>query len=435
MSPTPVTTTALPGPDTVTRTVLDNGLIVLVRENHAAPVTVIDGYLPTGALHDPVDRVGLASFVAGMISRGSESYDFDAFNAIIEGVGASMAAGADEHNTSFGATSLSEDFPTMLQVLADILRRPTFPQTHIQRLRSQQLVHIQERDEDTQEVAALRFYEMLYPDHPYGRANVGYTHTISAITRDDLLAFHAARYTPQGTIIVVTGDVETSRVIDLIQQRLGDWQGAPPDQSVPPIAALNNVRQQTSLIPGKIQSDIFIGCSAVPRHHPDYFSVRVANTILGRFGLMGRLGERVREELGLAYYVYSSQEAGPAAGLWFAAAGVNPANLEQAVGSLQEEFARLGETRVSEEELADTQAYLTGMLPLQLETNEGVASTLLNMEWNGLGLDYLLRYNDLVYGVNADDVQRVAQQYLRADAYALSVAGPAPETAPEFLKE
>jgi zinc protease len=142
---------------------------------------------------------------------------------------------------------------------------------------------------------------------------------------------------------------------------------------------------------------------------------------------MGRLGDKVREEEGLAYYVYSSQESGPNAGLWYAAAGVNPANVEQAITSIRREFARLAEEKVSDEELADTQAYLTGILPLQLETNEGVASTLLNMEWYQLGLDYLYRYNDLIYSVTADDVQRVAQSYLRADAYALSVAGPASE--------
>src|SRR4051812_19961845 len=155
---------ALPGPDSITRVVLDNGLIVLVRENHAAPVTVIDGYLPTGSIHDPVDKSGLASFVASMLTRGSDKYSFDTFNAMIEGVGASMAAGADDHTTSFGATSLSEDYPMMLEVLADILRRPTFPQMHIQRVRSQRLVQLQERDEDPQEMAALHFYEMIYPD-------------------------------------------------------------------------------------------------------------------------------------------------------------------------------------------------------------------------------------------------------------------------------
>ena len=421
----------LPCYEYVTRVVFDNGLRVLVRENHAAPVTVIDGYLPTGSIHDPQDKAGLASFVANMLSRGSRQYDFDTFNTLIEGVGASMAAGADEHNTSFGATSLSEDFPTMLQILADILRHPTFPPAHINRLRNQKLVHIQERDEDTQEVAALRFYEMLYPNHPYGRSTAGYTHTISTIERADLEAFHATHYSPQDAILVVVGDVETNATLDLIHQYLGDWQEPssaqtlPPSPSLTPVPLLNEVRQQHSAIPGKIQSDIFLGCPAVPRHHPDYFPIRIANTILGRFGMMGRLGDNVREQQGLAYYVYSSQEAGPNAGLWYAAAGVNPANVEQAIASMQSEFARLATEPVDAEELADTQAYLTGVLPLQLETNDGVASTLLNIEWNRLGLDYLHRYNDLIYTVTVEDVQRVAQTYLRPDAYVLSVAGPA----------
>lgn len=419
---------ALPGPDNVTRVVLDNGLILLVRENHAAPVTIIDGYLPTGSIHELAGKAGLASFTSNMLNRGSERYDFDTFNSIIEGVGASMAAGSDDHTTSFGATSLSEDFPTMLQVLADILRRPTFPQAHVQRLRNQKLVQIQERDEDTQEVAAMRFYEMFYPDHPYGRSNIGYAHTISTIERGDLEAFHAQHYGPQGAIIVVVGDVETNAAIDLVQQHFGDWQGPSPNQSIPPLPTINEARSQISLLPGKIQSDLFIGCRGVSRRDPDYFPVRVANTILGRFGMMGRLGDKVREEQGLAYYVYSSQESGPNAGIWYAAAGVNPANVDQAIASIQEEFATLASERVTDEELADTQAYLTGVVPLQLETNDGVASTLLNMEWNQLGLDYLHHYNHLIYSVTAEDVQRVAQRYLRADAYVLSVAGPSVET-------
>ena len=415
---------ALPGPDSVTRVVLDNGLIVLIRENHAAPVTVIDGCILTGSIHDPAEKAGLASFVASMLTRGSTHYDFDAFNTIIESVGASMAAGAEDHVTNFGATSLSEDFPMMVEVLADILRRPTFPPNHVQRVRSQKLVRIQERDEDTQEVASLRFHETVYPNHPYGRSTTGYAETIKAIQRSDLQEFHAAHYSPQGAILVVVGDVETQAAIDLIQKHFGDWQGAPPDQSVPPVPKLEEVRRHHYTLPGKIQSDIVIGCPAVSRYHPDYFAVRVANTILGRFGMMGRLGEKVREEQGLAYYVYSNQEAGPVTGLWYAAAGVNPRNVDLAIASIQSEFARLAGEPVSAEELADTQAYLTGILPLQLETNEGVASTLLNIERYGLGLDYLQRYNGLIYSVTAADIQRVAKSYLRLDAYALVVAGP-----------
>jgi zinc protease len=140
--------------------------------------------------------------------------------------------------------------------------------------------------------------------------------------------------------------------------------------------------------------------------------------------MMGRLGEVVREEQGLAYYAFSSQDADVVSGVWYASAGVNPDDVDQAVESILAEFARLGDEPVSEEELSDSQAYMTGVLPLTLETNEGVASTLLNMEWHGLGLDYLQRYNDLIYGVTPADVQRVAQRYLEPAGQTLVVAGP-----------
>jgi zinc protease len=177
-------------------------------------------------------------------------------------------------------------------------------------------------------------------------------------------------------------------------------------------------------MPGKVQSDLVIGCPAIPRLHPDYYAVRVANTILGVFGMMGRLGEQVREEQGLAYYCYSSQDAERFAGVWLAEAGVNPDNVSQTIDSILAEFDRLGSEFVSAEELADSQAYMTGVLPLALETNGGVAARLLDIEWYGLGLDYLRRYKELIYSVTPADIQRVASQYLRKDNYALVVAGP-----------
>lgn len=167
-----------------------------------------------------------------------------------------------------------------------------------------------------------------------------------------------------------------------------------------------------------------MGTLAIPRHHPDFYAVRVANNILGQFGMMGRLGEKVREEQGLAYYSYSSVDAELHNGVWLAQAGVNPANVEQAIDSILVEFERMATTLVTAEELSDSQAYMTGVVPLTLETNSGVASTLLSIEWFDLGLDYLERYKSLIYGVTAADVQRVTAQYLRPDTCTIVVAGP-----------
>jgi zinc protease len=415
---------SFPGPDNITRVVLDNGMVVLVHENHAAPVAVLDGYLPVGAMHDPTEKAGLSHFVSGMLTRGSEAYDFEHFNEAIESIGASLSISSETHATAVSTNSLSEDFPHMVAILADVLRRPTFPAEHVERVRQQKLVSIQERDQDTQRMANLRFYETVYPGHPYGRSIAGYKETVSAITRDDLLSFYQEHFTPNGAVIAVVGDVQTDQVIDLLNQHLGDWQRPAPQQAVPPVELSPQVRQVMIPMPGKVQADITLGCPAIPRNHPDYYAVRVANTILGVFGMMGRLGERVREEQGLAYYCYSSHDAELYSGVWLAEAGVNPAHVTQAVDSILTEFVRLGSELVSDEELSDSQAYMTGVLPLMLETNAGVASRLLDLEWHGLGLDYLRRYKSLIEGVTAADVQRVAHTYLRPDNYTLVVAGP-----------
>lgn len=415
---------SFPGPHDVSRTVFANGITVLVRENHASPVAVLEGYLPVGALHDPADKTGLSQFVSQMLMRGSAHYDFDTINEAIDSIGAGLGLVSDTHALAVTLNSLSEDFPRMVEVLADILRRPTFPVEHLERVRQQKLVRIQERDQDTQRTANLRFYETIYPNHPYGRSIAGYKETVSAITHSDLMGFYQEHYTPNGAVFVVVGDVQTAAVLDLLQRHLGDWEGPAPQQSVPPAHTRHQVNRVTVPMPGKVQADIVVGCPAPPRNHPDYFAVRVANTILGVFGMMGRLGEQVREEQGLAYYCYSSHDAERYAGVWLAEAGVNPADVPQAVDSILAEFDRLGSEVVSEEELADSQAYMTGVLPLALETNSGVASRLLDMEWNNLGLDYLQRYRGLIESVSAADVQRVAQTYLRSDNYTLVVAGP-----------
>lgn len=415
---------AFPGPENVFRTQLENGITLLVRENHAAPVVVLDGYLSVGSIHEPAERAGLASFTASLLTRGSRRYDFDTFNETVEAVGASISAGTGDHQTSFSTESLAEDFPRMVELLADVLRRPTFPAEQIERVRGQWLVRLQEREQNTRSVASRRFHELLYGDHPYGRPGSGYPETIQSISREDVVAFHQNNYGPQGAIIVVSGDVTTEAVIDLLTAHLGDWRGTSPRQTLPPLSPQTDIRHESVAMPGKVQSDILIGCLAIASSDPDYFAVQVANSILGQFGMMGRLGEVVREEQGLAYYSYSMLDTDIGPGPWLAAAGVNPANVEQAVESIRAEFARLGAEPVSAEELSDSKANMTGRLPLALETNDGVTSQLLNMEWYGLGLDYLHRYADNINAITAADVQRVAAQYLRPDAYTLVVAGP-----------
>jgi zinc protease len=426
-APSAAHASAVLGPETIARVVFANGITVLVRENHAAPVAVLQGTLRAGAMHETGIQAGLASLTAGMLSRGSQRYDFDAFNDVVEGAGANLTFGADTDSTDFGITCLSEDFAPLVEVLADALRRPLFPADQFEKLRRQRLVYLRERDQDTGSVASLQFHEALFGrDHPYGRATSGYVETLETLQLDELVAFHAQRFTPQGAILVVTGDVETASVLDLLQRHFGDWEGPMPERTFPPLIARTPGEPRQIVMADKVQSDLVIGAPAIRREDPDFYAVRVANCILGQFGLMGRLGERVREEQGLAYYAYSSVVAEQIGGVWMASAGVNPEHVEQAAASIAQEFARLGAEPVPADEVADSQSYLTGVLPLMLETNEGVASTLLSMEWNNLGLDYLQRYPELIRCVTAEDIQRVARTYLDPARCTVVVAGPDP---------
>lgn len=416
------------GPETVHRVQSVNGITVLVRPNPSAPVAVLEGCLRAGSVDEVAEKAGLASFTASLVSRGSAKYDFDRYNESVESVGASVSVSGGSHVTSFGSESLVEDFPLIVEILADILRRPTFPPEHVERVRGQWLVRLQEREQSTRSVSYRRFNEMIYGDHPYGLPTSGYIETIEAISRDDVVDFHRKNYRPNQAIIVVSGDVEPQEVVALLDCHLGDWEVGEmplaPAASIPPVARVDGINRKDVSMPGKVQTDVVIGCLAVARTDPDYYAVQVANNIMGQFGMMGRLGENVRERQGLAYYSYSALDADIGVGPWVAFAGVNPQNVDQAIDSILHEFERMGREPVSDEELSDSIANMTGTLPLRLETNDGVASILLNMEWYGLGLDYLQTYRERIRSIAKEDVQRVAAEYLRADAYTLVTAGP-----------
>jgi zinc protease len=417
---------SVPGPDDVMRYELSNGIVLLVRQNHASPSVVVSGYLAVGSRDERDEQAGLAAFTASALSRGTHRRTFDQIYEEVESVGASFGISAGNHTTGFGAKSLVEDLPLILDVLADVLRDPTFPPGEVEKLRGEILTDLKERAHDTRRMAALAFYSAAYPpDHPYSRSTAGYAETVSALTREDLISFYRSGYGPQGMVIAVVGAVEPDQALAQVEAAFGDWRGAThPREPLPPVPRLARVRREFVPLPGKTQSDLLLGYPGPRRADPAFLDALLCNTILGVFGMMGRLGDSVRSEQGLAYYSYSRVDGGLGPGPWVVIAGVNPANVERAVEGIVAEIRRICEEPVSPEELADSQAFLVGSLPLRLETNEGVSRAILNIERHGLGLDYLQRYAGLIREITPARVQAAAQQWLAADAYALAIAGP-----------
>ncbi|MFN2115107.1 MAG: M16 family metallopeptidase, partial [Anaerolineae bacterium] len=336
--------------------------------------------------------------------------------------------GAGRHTTRFHAKCLSEDLADVLETLAEMLTSPAFPDAQVELVRGQIATAIKQRQSSTRHRSAVAFRELAYgTDHPYGRDTDGTADSIAAVSRSDLVAYYERALHPSGGIVALVGAAPAAAALDALSRTIGAWQpgGAPPERLVvqpPPDAG--EVRRDDVLVPGKSQSDIVLGNAAIAREHPDWLATAVANAVLGVFGLMGRLGENVRDKRGLAYYAFSRLAGGQGPGPWFASAGVNPANVDEAIEATLHEMRRLRDEPVPDAELEDVNSYISGSLPLQLETNGGVAGALLDIAQYDLGLDYLQRFPSLVAAVTADDVQRAAQAHLHPDAAAIAVAGP-----------
>ncbi len=417
---------SLPGPDNIVRQGLPNGITVLARENFNSPTVVVSGYLFAGAVDVPRDKIGLAGFTGDVLERGTRTRSFAQLYEEIESIAASFSIDAGVRTTGFGARGLVEHLPLLLDILSDVLRNPAFEKDQVEKARAEILTDIQERETNPQRMAALTFRGLAYPEnHPYHWSQTGYRETIERITRDDLEQFHETHFAPQDAVIVVVGAIKAQDAVNAVAAAFGDWQGdRPPQAELPPAPALTERRAQRLTIEDKAQSDLVLGWPGPARAAPDFVPCFVANTLFGVFGMYGRLGKIVRETNGLAYYVYSNIEGGKGPGPWRIIAGVNPANVDKTVELILQELRRLRDTRVTKEELLDTQSFLTGSLPLQLETNAGVAHALLNIERHNLGLDYLQRYTDMIMAVTAPQVQDVARRWLDPEHYALAIVDP-----------
>lgn len=419
---------ALPGPDDIVRREMSNGMVVMVRENPHVESVVITGSLHAGALYEPDELAGLAAFTASMLLRGTEQYDFGAIHELLEGNGASLSISSGIHTTGFSGKSLGVDLPLLFDLLTAALLHPTFPEEHVERLRGQIITAIKIREQDTRYMAGRTFRELAYPpEHPYHHSVMGQIDTIAAMSRDDMERFRQTAFGPRGMLIVVVGAVEAENVFALVERYFGGWanptQPAAPDMRA--IPALNAAVTQFVELDDKSQADLVLGVPGPSRFVEDWHAVSLANSILGVFGMYGRIGAEVREKNGMAYYSFSRLDGGLGPGAWRVMAGVNPVNVGPAVDAIRSELRRIVSEPVSQEELEDNKANYIGRLPLQLETNEGVAGTILTMERYGLGLDYLHHYADAVNAVSVDDVLAATQRYLDPETYALAVAGPA----------
>jgi zinc protease len=417
--------TSVPHSGNIARFELANGILIYAYENFASPATVINGYLIAGALDEPRDRLGLAGFAADCLTRGTLHHSYEHIFETTESMGANLGVSGGMFTTGFFIKSLSEDLSAMLDLLGEVIRFPTFPEAEVEKERAEWLTSLQERTNSTRAMCGLAFAELCYPEtHPYHFSTDGYPDTARTITLDDVREFHGRFYAPAGMVFTVTGAVTAERARDLIAARFGDWSAERPEREpLPDAPKIAGTPRRHVSMPGKSQSNLALGFPGPSQFDPDWLPGAMMNSILGQFGMYGRLGESVRKEEGLVYYIGSRFEGGLGPGSWNLYAGTNPSTVDRVVEISLGEMRRIRERKVKHTELDDNQAYFIGVMPLQMETNEGIAGQILNMVRYKRGLDWLLTYPDRVRAITTADVQRLAQRWLDPENYVLATAG------------
>lgn len=406
------------------REVLDNGIVLLWHESRDAPAVSIRGSFTAGSAREAREQAGLAGFTARLLRRGTTTRSAQEISAAVEDLGASFSVWGGTEEAGFSAKCLSRDLGRVLDVLEDVLEHPAFDESEITKTRGEILTQLREQEDSTRARADRAMMEMLYPaGHPYSRASVGTRETVEALSREEIRAFHDAWYAAPGMIVTAAGALDPSE----LRARLERWfpgRAAPAPPTDWRVTASSEPKRSGIPLPHKSQVDIILAGPGVAREHPDFYALSMVSLILGGLGLMGRLGERVRDQQGMAYYVYCRSISRLWAGEWVANAGVAPQNVDRAIDSVLEQVKQIRDELVTETEFADAQDYLIGSVPLRMETNDGVAGYLLNSEYYRLGLDYLERYPGYIQGENRESLRQAARRHLDPSTFSIALAGP-----------
>lgn len=425
MTVIPFSINSLPGPEDILRNRLANGATVLCRANFFSPAVAFRGYLPAGTIAEPAGKNGLANVTSSTLMAGTRRHAFQALHDAIESMGALLSISSGKLATTIGGNCLQEDLGTLLKLLREVLGEPAFPEDHLQRVKTQTLTAIAIMQQDTAEMADEAYDRLFYGSHPYAIPDIGYTQDVAGIQREDVVEFHHRHYGPKGMVMAFSGGVEPEKALESFADIFGNWdnpaQQARPE--LPPYVGVSQTRREHVPLEEKSQTDLVIGTLAPKTHGPDYQACTLGDSILGQFGMMGRIGESVREKAGLAYYAHSNLEGGLGPVSWRVEAGVNPDNLDKAIGLILEEIKRFINEPVSDEELDDVRSQALGRLPLALESNAGIAGTLVSMERYQLELDYLRKLPERLAAVNAQQILEAARRYWDPEKLVITSAG------------
>jgi len=401
---------------------LPNGLQVVVVNHHEQPAVSLRLIVRAGSAQDPVGKPGVAALAMSLLDQGTTSRSAQQIAETIDTVGGELSAGTGRDLSYVEAAVMKDSFELAMRLFADIVRNPSFAPEEIERQRQQVLSALRVSHEDPEYVANVVIDRLVYGFHPYGLPGNGTRDSVALISQEDLRAFHRQHFAPNNGLLAVVGDVTAPEAMAAVTAAFGDW----PRREIPPFPEADPPPSAKRIVvvdkPGAVQTEVRVGQLAMPRKTPAFLAMDLAIRILGGEGA-NRLHQVLRTERGLTYGAEANLEPLKRAGQVVATTNTRSEATAEVLRLIVDEFSRLRRERVNERELSDAKAYLTGNLPLTLETPEQIATHILNVLFYELPLDELQTYRQRINAITADDISAVARQYVRPEQLSVVLVG------------
>jgi len=415
---------------------LPNGLRVIVIQRSESPLVTAQLLIKNGGEVDPAELAGLADMTANLLTKGTQSRDATQIAQQIESLGGSLDSVARWDSSFVNVSVMSSKIGPAMEILADVVRRPTFKSEEVERLRQQYLDNVTLALGDPGSIARFVAARVVFGDSPYGHPISGTTESLTRITGADIAKLHARYYRPDNAILVIGGDISSKDGLELTRKYFGDWQK--PSAPLPAInaamgGAVGNGRVVVIDKPDAGQAAVYLARTGINRKDTDYFRGIVANSVLS--GYSGRLNQEIRIKRGLSYGAGSSLDARRDVGPFVASAQTKNESGAVVADLLLGEIERLSSAPPADVELTPRKAVLVGGFSRNLETASGLVGQVGSLALYGLGLDEINRYINNVQSITTADIQKFAGARLDAKTSNIIIVGNAKAFLPELQKK
>ena len=416
---------------------LANGLRVIVIERHESPLITAQLLIKNGSEVDPPELAGLADMTANLLTKGTQTRDATKIAQEIESLGGTLESGARWDASTATVSVMSSKISQAMEILADVVRHPTFKSDEVERLRQQNLDSFTLALGDPGSVARFVAARVVFGDGPYGHPISGTAESLTRITAADITKLHGRYYRPDNAILVIGGDISAKDGLALATRYLGDWQ-----KPTTPLPSVNAATENASMKTGRVvvidkpdagQAAVFLARTGITRKDPDYFRGIVSNSVLS--GYSGRLNQEIRIKRGLSYGAGSTLDTRRDVGPFVASAQTKNESGAIVADLLLGEIGRLSSAPPAEAELTPRKAVLIGNFSRNLETASGLVGQVGSLALYGMGLDEINRYINNVQSITTTDIQKFAGARLDAKTSNIIIVGNAKAFLPELQKK